>query len=49
MILSSIADGPTPMAGALPDFRELDVEAFLDKYESAEASVRQQFNQSAAS
>jgi carbonic anhydrase/acetyltransferase-like protein (isoleucine patch superfamily) len=34
---------------ALPDFRKLDVEGFLEKYESARASVRQQFNQSAAS
>ena len=34
---------------ALPDFRKLDVEGFLDKYESAGASVRQPFNQSAAS
>jgi phosphonate metabolism protein (transferase hexapeptide repeat family) len=34
---------------ALPDFRKLDVEAFLEKYESARASVRQPFNQSAAS
>jgi len=34
---------------ALPDFRKLDVEGFLEKYESAGASVRQQFNQSAAS
>jgi phosphonate metabolism protein (transferase hexapeptide repeat family) len=34
---------------ALPDFRKLDVEGFLEKYESAEASGYQQFNQSAAS
>jgi phosphonate metabolism protein (transferase hexapeptide repeat family) len=34
---------------ALPDFRKLDVEGFLDKYESAETSGRQPFNQSAAS
>jgi phosphonate metabolism protein (transferase hexapeptide repeat family) len=34
---------------ALPDFRKLDVEGFLEKYESAEASGRQPFNQSAAS
>ena len=34
---------------ALPDFRKLDVEAFLDKYQSAEASGRQHVNQSAAS
>jgi hypothetical protein len=34
---------------ALPDFRKLDVEGFLDKYESTEAPVRQPFNQSAAS
>jgi len=34
---------------ALPDFRKLDVERFLDKYESAKASNRQPFNQSAAS
>jgi hypothetical protein len=34
---------------ALPDFRKLDVEGFLDKYESAGASVRQPLNRSAAS
>jgi phosphonate metabolism protein (transferase hexapeptide repeat family) len=34
---------------ALPDFRKLDVEGFLEKYQSAEASRHQQFNQSAAS
>jgi len=34
---------------ALPDFRKLDVEGFLEKYESAEASGRQPSNQSAAS
>jgi phosphonate metabolism protein (transferase hexapeptide repeat family) len=34
---------------ALPDFRKLDVEGFLEKYESTRASVRQPFNQSAAS
>jgi len=34
---------------ALPDFRKLDVEGFLEKYESAKASGYQQFNQSAAS
>ena len=34
---------------ALPDFRKLDVEGFLEKYESAGASGRQPFNQSAAS
>ena len=33
---------------ALPDFRKLDVEAFLDKYQPAGASVRQS-NRSAAS
>jgi hypothetical protein len=34
---------------ALPDFRKLDAEGFLEKYEAATSSVRQQFNQSAAS
>jgi phosphonate metabolism protein (transferase hexapeptide repeat family) len=34
---------------ALPDFRQLDVESFLEKYEPARASVRQPFNQRAAS
>ena len=34
---------------ALPDFRKLDVEGFLEKYESAETSGYQQSNQSAAS
>src|SRR5207249_10983500 len=34
---------------ALPDFRGLDVEGFLEKYESATASGYQQFSQSAAS
>ena len=34
---------------ALPDFRKLDVEGFLDKYEMAGASVRQPLNRSAAS
>ena len=34
---------------ALPDFRKLDVEGFLDKYESAEAYGRMTSNQSAAS
>ena len=37
------------LRSALPDFRKLDVEGFLEKYESARASVRQPFNQSAAS
>jgi phosphonate metabolism protein (transferase hexapeptide repeat family) len=34
---------------ALPDFRKLDVEGFLEKYEAAGASGRQPINQSAAS
>ena len=34
---------------ALPDFRKLDVEGFLERYESAEASGQLQFKQSAAS
>jgi phosphonate metabolism protein (transferase hexapeptide repeat family) len=34
---------------ALPDFRKLDVEGFLEKYEAAAASDRPHFNQSAAS
>ncbi len=34
---------------ALPDFRKLDVEGFLDKYEAAAASGRHHSNQSAAS
>ncbi len=34
---------------ALPDFRKLDVEGFLEKYEAAATSGRTQFNQSAAS
>jgi phosphonate metabolism protein (transferase hexapeptide repeat family) len=34
---------------ALPDFRKLDVEGFLDKYEAAAASGHPRFNQSAAS
>jgi phosphonate metabolism protein (transferase hexapeptide repeat family) len=41
--------GHETLGRALPDFRKLDVEGFLEKYESAGASVRQPFNQSAAS
>src|SRR3979411_1774889 len=37
------------LRSALPDFRKLAVEDFLEKYGSAEASGYQQFNQSGAS
>lgn len=37
------------LRSALPDFRKLGVEAFLDKYESAGVSVPQPHNRSAAS